>query len=150
MLATMYQNTTWKPVARQLPDVRALIETILQNLVRTMEWGDGVLIDVDPNGRVLGIEVLDASTRFDADTLASLRVPEVRLTLAEAAAESGLSPSTLRVQLNSGRLSGKKQGRDWTVTLADLWNHLESRAASGRPARSRKARRLRATGRRVR
>lgn len=118
--------------------------------VRTMEWGDGVFIDVDPNGRVLGIEVLDASTRFDADTLASLRVPEVRLTLAEAAAESGLSPSTLRVQLNSGRLSGKKQGRDWTVTLADLWNYLESRAASGRPARSRKARRLRAAGNRVR
>ena len=96
-------------------------------VAKTIEWGHGVYVDVDARGRVLGIEVLDASTRFDA--------------------VSGLSAATLRVLLNSGRLVGRKQGRDWTVTLSDLYTYLESRAPSGRPAKSRKARRkIRATG----
>ena len=116
-------------------------------VAKTIEWGHGVYVDVDARGRVLGIEVLDASTRFDAASLATLQPPVNTLSLAEAADESGLSAATLRVLLNGGRLVGRKQGRDWTVTLSDLYTYLESRAPSGRPAKSRKARRkIRATG----
>lgn len=110
-------------------------------VAKTIEWGPGVHVDVDARGRVLGIEVLDASTHFDVASLATLRPPVVTLSLVEAADESGLSAATLRVLLNSGRLVGRKQGRDWTVTLSDLYTYLESRAPSGRPAKSRKARR---------
>jgi hypothetical protein len=34
MLATMYQHTTWKPFPRQLPDLSALVEAVLENYVR--------------------------------------------------------------------------------------------------------------------
>ena len=110
-------------------------------VAKTIEWGPGVHVDVDARGRVLGIEVLDASTHFDAASLATLRLPVIALSLVEAADESGLSAGTLRVLLNSGRLVGSKQGRDWTVRLSDLYTYLESRAPSGRPAKSRKAKR---------
>ena len=107
----------------------------------TIDWGPGVHLDMDARGRVLGIEVLDASTHFDASVLAGLRPPIVMLTLSEAASESGLSAGTLRVLLNNKRLVGEKRGRDWQVSLADLYNYLESRAPSGRPSNTRKARR---------
>jgi uncharacterized protein YuzE len=109
-------------------------------VARTTEHGPDVNLDLDQSGRLFGVEVLSASRHFDADNLAGLMPPVVNLSLTEAARESGLRASTLRVLLNSGRLKGRKQGRDWVVTLADLMNYLESRAPQGRPARSRKAR----------
>jgi len=110
-------------------------------VARTSEWGPGVHLDVDARGRVLGIEVLDASRHFDAAVLAALQPPTTMLTLSEAASESGLSAGTLRVLLNNGRLVGEKRGRDWQVSLSDLYTYLESRAPAGRPANTRKARR---------
>ena len=41
-------------------------------------------------------------------------------TLPEAAAQLGLSPSTLRVQLHKGRLKGRKVGRDWQVSNREI------------------------------
>lgn len=38
------------------------------------------------------------------------------LTLNEAAAQLGLSPITLRIQIRNGRLTARKVGRDWTVS----------------------------------
>lgn len=38
------------------------------------------------------------------------------LTLKEAAAHLGLSPSTLRVQIRNGKLRGRKVGSVWTVS----------------------------------
>lgn len=38
------------------------------------------------------------------------------MTLTEAAALLGLSPSTLRVQILKGKLRATKRGRDWHVT----------------------------------
>jgi excisionase family DNA binding protein len=38
------------------------------------------------------------------------------LTLQEAAAQLGLSPSTLRVQIRNGKLRARKIGRDWHVS----------------------------------
>jgi excisionase family DNA binding protein len=42
------------------------------------------------------------------------------MTLGEAAALLGLSPDTLRVQANRGRLRAKKLGPLWTVTPAEV------------------------------
>jgi uncharacterized protein YuzE len=110
---------------------------------RTIEWAPDVFADLDTDGKVIGIEVLNASTHFDPKALEKLGSPEVRLSLAEASKESGLSTETLRSQLNKGRLPGEKRGRDWSVTRADLVSYLESRAPAGRPAFKYKARRKR-------
>jgi len=111
-------------------------------VARTVEWGPGIYVDLDADRRVLGIEVLDASKHFDAAILAALQSPNTMMTLNEAASESGLSAGTLRVLLNNGRLAGEKRGRDWHVSLSDLYTYLESRAPAGRPAKARKARRV--------
>jgi excisionase family DNA binding protein len=42
------------------------------------------------------------------------------LTLREAAARLGLSPSTLRVQIGKGKLRAVKRGRDWWLTPREL------------------------------
>lgn len=42
------------------------------------------------------------------------------MTLNEAAALLGLSPDTLRVQVNNGRLKAKKLGPIWTVTPSEV------------------------------
>ena len=114
-------------------------------VARTIEWGPGVYVDVDARSRVLCIEVVGASRHFDPAILAALQAPETMLTLSEAASESGLSAGTLRVLLHNGRLPGEKRGRDWQVSLSDLYSYLESRAPAGRPAKSRKARRAKRT-----
>ena len=45
--------------------------------------------------------------------------PDV-LTLAEAAARLGVSPTTLRVQIRNGKLRARKVGRDWTVSEREV------------------------------
>lgn len=42
------------------------------------------------------------------------------LTLTEAAARLGLSPTTLRVQIGKGKMKGRKVGRDWTVSEREV------------------------------
>lgn len=42
------------------------------------------------------------------------------LTLAEAAARLGLSPTTLRVQIHKGKLKGRLVGNTWTVTEREV------------------------------
>jgi excisionase family DNA binding protein len=48
------------------------------------------------------------------------------LTLAEAAAIAGLSPTTLRVQIHNGKLEGVKRGRDWWVTRKALAAYMQN------------------------
>lgn len=110
--------------------------------VRTVPQGS-VNVDYDATGYVLGVEVLGASTHLSAALLAGLKAPNPEMTLAEAAEESGLSAATLRVLLNNGRLTGRKRGRDWVVSMADLYTYLESRGPQGRPPGRLKARRAR-------
>ena len=42
------------------------------------------------------------------------------LTLAEAAARLGLSPSTLRVQVGKGKLRARLVGKTWTVSEREV------------------------------
>lgn len=117
-------------------------------VAETVDQGGGVYVDVDRREKVLAVEVLEASRHFDRKSLALLKSPVNYLSLAQAGDESGLSPGTLRVLLNNGRLEGEKRGRDWVVTESALVNYLESRHPAGRPAANRKARRSPATKRR--
>jgi len=111
--------------------------------VRSLEVAPGIHADVSPDGRLVSLEILDASLRYPAASLRHLPTPDEWLTLAQAAAESGITPDALRRQALNGRLAAEKRGRDWIVSATALWNYLESRAPSGRPPASTKGRRLR-------
>lgn len=110
---------------------------------RTHELVPGVHADLTPDGRLMSVEVLDASSRYPVESLRALKGPVDWMTLAEAAGESGLTPATLRRQVLNGRLAARKHGRDWLVAPAALWTYLENRAPSGRPPTSRKGRQVR-------
>ena len=105
--------------------------------VTTHEVEPGVYLDLGPSGRLLAIEVLDASERLPRALLEGAASAEEWLTLADAAAEAGLSPTTLRVQIRNGRLTARKQGRDWLVSHAALETYLINR--DGRRARAAEA-----------
>ncbi len=98
-----------------------------ESVVRTVEVGDGVQLDLDCDGHPIGLEVLWAGERYPAAELAGLPTPSGRLTLTQAALVAGLSPQTLRVQVNAGRLRAEKHGRDWMTTRAWLDDYLGSR-----------------------
>ena len=57
------------------------------------------------------------------------------MTLIEAAASLGLSPTTLRGQIKNGRLAARKVGRDWHVTVSEVARYrresLGTRRAGG-------------------
>ncbi len=86
--------------------------------VETQEVQKDYYADYDSRGRLVGFEILNASKHYQDYSLSSLPSPVEWLTLAEAAKESGLSPGTLRVQINAGRLRGRE---------------ARSRLAGGRP-----------------
>jgi uncharacterized protein YuzE len=100
------------------------------------ELAPGVSGDFDKAGRLTSIEILSASRRYPIHELRKLDDGADWLTLPAAAKEAKLSANTLRHQLNAGRLQGRKVGRDWQVSRAALWTYLESRASSGRRAKS--------------
>ena len=103
---------------------------------KTVRVSPTVALDFDKKGRLITVEVLQASTHVDPAALAQLPSAADQLTLLDAERESGVKASTLRVQLNAGRLKGVKRGRDWYVDATDLMNYLESRSPRGRPAAS--------------
>jgi uncharacterized protein YuzE len=119
------------------PKVDALAIDLADAPTETVrELAPGVSGDFDKAGRLTSIEILSASLRYPVRELRKLEDGADWLTLPAAAKEAKLSAQTLRSQLNAGRLKGKKVGRDWQVSRAELWTYLESRAPSGRPAKS--------------
>lgn len=114
---------------------------------KTRKVAEGIFMDFNRAGHLVSIEILDASTKVHPSVLQDAVAGDKMIPLSEAAEESGLDASTLRVQLNRGRLKGEKKGRDWFVGRAELMNYLESRDNRGRPAAKKKARRLRAKAR---
>ena len=129
------------------PQVDAMAVDLAPNgrSVRMQHLSPDFALDFDGTGRLIPVEVLNASQYYPPGVLALLESPAAYLTIAEAAAESRLAPDTLRKQIANGRLAARKHGRDWLIAGHDLWNYLESREARGRPpadpvARKRKAR----------
>ena len=114
--------------------------------------------DLDDRGRLLSIEILQASAYYPKAQLERLVRTSDELTLLEAAVESELAVTTLKSQIRAGKLRGVKRGRDWFVERAELLNYLENRSPAGRPSpaaststpreAARRAQRPRATGRR--
>lgn len=90
----------------------------------TREIAPGVYVDFDARDRIIALEILDASHHIPRANLKRLRSPTDYLTLREAAKESGLSPTTLRVQIRNGRIRATKKGRDWLINDTDLFNYL--------------------------
>ncbi|MBI2154051.1 MAG: DUF2283 domain-containing protein [Candidatus Rokubacteria bacterium] len=41
---------------------------------KNREVHEGIILDVDPDGRLLGIEILDVSTRYPLETIARLDI----------------------------------------------------------------------------
>ena len=101
----------------------------------------GILAHFDRDKHLIEIEILGASAHYPPAVLERLSSPAEYLTLAEAAKEFGLSPSTLRNQVLNRKIPATKSGRDWLVTRAAMMSYLDNRAPSGRPARKKKARR---------
>lgn len=59
------------------------------------------------------------------------------LTLAQAAAQLGLSPTTLRNQVNAGRLEATLVGKTWVVTQEAIDRYRAERMGRiGRPAKA--------------
>jgi uncharacterized protein YuzE len=110
---------------------------------RTQHMGPDIIADFDARGRLVSLEILNASDHYPAAALQQLSAPVEYLTLAEAAKESGLAPATLRLQASRQRLAAVKRGRDWLIPRHALWNYLENREPSGRPPASTRARRIR-------
>lgn len=108
---------------------------------RTVQVTPGLRIDFDARDRVVQIELLDASVHIPREALDQLPASSVKFTLAEAYAETGITPSTLRVQLNNGRIRGEKAGRDWLIDAASLEEYVASRSPRGRQTSSAKGRR---------
>lgn len=98
---------------------------------RTKNVAEGINLDFDSKGRLVQIEILNASRFASPKKLAQLPRTSCKLTLSEAAKESGLEHDTLRRLVNNGRLKAVKEGRDWMVELADLYTYLESRDTRG-------------------
>lgn len=87
----------------------------------------GVEADYDSGGRVLAIEFLNASQKYDLGGV-ELEVPDPYLSLAGAGAMFGLSPTTLRHQIARGVLKGAKFGRNWVVHRDDLDAYVKERS----------------------
>ena len=92
--------------------------------------------DLDSRGRLVSIEILQASAHYPKAELERLAPTSDELTLLEAAAESELAVTTLKNQIRAGKLRGVKRGRDWFVERAELLNYLENRRPSGRRAKA--------------
>lgn len=99
---------------------------------RTTQVAAGINLDFNSKGKLVVIEILDASRFAPRSKLRKLPTARQELTLADAARESGLSADTLRSLIHKKRLLASKNGRDWKVSFADLYTYLESRDTRGR------------------
>ncbi len=102
---------------------------------QTKNIAPGVEVDFDFEGKVLAIEFLNASKKYDIDTN-GLEEPEPYYALAAAAEQCGLSATTLRHQIEKGVLHGVKFGRNWMVHRDDLDDYMRERSRKAKPTRS--------------
>jgi uncharacterized protein YuzE len=127
------------------PEVDALGVDLVRNgrSTHTQVLRPNINLDWDRQGRLIGVEILDASAFYPLDQLRQLDDGTEWLTLAEAEAEGaeegGPTAATLRSLIHKGRIPARKVGRELQIAGHELWNYLENRAPSGRPGRRRTA-----------
>ena len=97
----------------------------------TRNIAPGVEVDYDAKGRILAIEFLDASKKYDL-LGADLEPPDPFYSLAAAGAIYGLSPTTLRHQIQRGVLPGTKLAGNWVVHRDDLEHYIRTRSAKAK------------------
>jgi hypothetical protein len=85
-----------------------------------------VNVDFDRRGRLIGVEVLNASRHYGRGALESLPTGVEYITLAEAAADEKVPRAELRAALRKGDLQGIRRGRGWLIARHELWNYLEN------------------------
>ena len=93
----------------------------------TKNIAPGVEADYDSQGRILAIEFLNAGKKYDLDGV-ELQSPDPFYSLAAAGALFGLSPTTLRHQIERDVLHGVKVGRNWLVHRDDLEDYMRNRS----------------------
>ena len=101
----------------------------------TKSIAPGVEVDYDSSGRVVAIEVLHASDKYEINEL-HLEEPDPYLSLAEAGELVGISSTTLRHQIARGVLPGTKIGRNWAVHQRDLFKYANERSVKRSRERS--------------
>lgn len=85
----------------------------------------GVVADFDAAGRLLSVEILNASAHYDQGELDHLPSPVEWLDVSAAAQEFGLPEAGIRKELEAGRLTGRRVGNDWQVARHVMLNLLE-------------------------
>ena len=93
----------------------------------TKSVAPGFFADYDADGRVIALEILNTTRKYDFD-LTHLDPPNPYLSLSEAGEMFGLSPTTLRHQIAKGVLKGKKFGRNWTVRHDHITAYIRQRS----------------------
>ena len=106
------------------------------DIEETRDIAPGVYVDYDADGRMVGLEILKASQKYDlGDT--EIQPPNPYMSLSDAGRLYGLSPTTLRHQIARGVLKGKKFGRNWMVRNDHMANYIRERSRKAtRPAKS--------------
>ena len=102
---------------------------------QTKNIAPGVEVDFDLEGKVLAIEFLNASKKYDIDT-SGLEEPDPYYSLAAAAELYGLSATTLRHQIERKVLAGVKFGRNWVVHRDDLDEYIKEKSRKAKLVRS--------------
>ena len=87
----------------------------------------GVYVDYDADGRMVGLEILKVSQKYDLGD-AEFQQPNPYMSLSDAGRLYGLSPTTLRHQIGRGVLRGKKFGRNWMVRNDDMAAYARERS----------------------
>lgn len=90
----------------------------------TKELAPNVFADWDDRGRLMRLEILNASRFYDRTELEQLGRAVTWLSLIQAAKESGMSPAALREEVRTGRLRAEKRGRRWVVGRHELWGYM--------------------------
>ena len=98
-----------------------------EEVEETKNLAPGVEADYDSKGRILAVEFLNASKKYDL-TGSDLEDPDPYYSLAAAGAMFDLSPTTLRHQIGRGVLRGTKFGRNWVVHRDDLEDYMGKRS----------------------
>jgi len=88
---------------------------------------DGTVLNYGTDGKLVSIEIMDASGRYPHSQLAALSVDEL-IDLKEAARLASIAPVTLRTQAEKGRLWALRLGGQWVTSRDRLQQYLETRS----------------------